>query len=324
MKVLAADGYILCRGLVRTLTLLRDDVCVIAADSIDDVLARTSELPDLDLVLLDARMPGMENFGGLRRTVEKLPDVPVVVTSPSESHAHIVAAIRNGARGYFPLSTKPEVLEHALPLILSGEYFIPACALRFGQGDAMLAREGTVPRKRAADDGLTVRQREIVVMLAEGKSNKEIAREFEVLEGTIKLHVKGILRKLGARNRTEAVVAAARRGYLPKGTFGTEVSSSESAAVVRDRKNSGVYTFSPPQRSVIEEDARPGDGAREPHSRRARGQPPENATAATGAASGQVSAILIGRGDSGQSTTITPPAESAFRTALSPRRSRHA
>ena len=220
MKVLAADGYILCRGLVRTLTLLRDDVCVIAADSIDDVLARISELPDLDLVLLDERMPGMENLAGLRRTVEKLPDVPVVVTSPNESHAHIVAAIRNGARGYFPLSTKSHVLEHALPLILSGEYYIPACALRLGHGDALLAREGAAPRMRTADDGLTLRQREIIVMLAEGKSNKEIAREFEVLEGTVKLHVKGILRKLGVRNRTEAVVAAARSGYLPKGDLG--------------------------------------------------------------------------------------------------------
>ena len=187
MKVLAADGYILCRGLVRTLTLLRDDVCVIAADSIDDVLARISELPDLDLVLLDARMPGMENFAGLRRTVEKLPDVPVVVTSPNESYAHIVAAIRNGARGYFPLSTKLDVLEHALPLILSGEYYIPACAVRLGHGDALLAREGAAPRMRTADDGLTLRQRAIIVMLAEGKSNKEIAREFAVLEGTVKL-----------------------------------------------------------------------------------------------------------------------------------------
>jgi hypothetical protein len=85
-----------------------------------------------------------------------------------------------------------------------------------------------------------------------------------------------------------------------------------------------VYTFSPPQRSVMEEDARPGGGAREPHSRRARGQPPENGTAAAGAASGPASAILIGRADSAQSATITPPAEPACRTALSPRRSRHA
>ena len=229
MKVLAADGYILCRGLVRTLMLLYDDVCVIAADSIDEMLARIPELPDLDLVLLDASMPGMENFAGLGRTVEKLPDVPVVVTSPSESRAQIIAAIRNGARGYFPLSTKPRVLQHALPLIMAGEFYIPACALRFGHGHAMLAPEGA-PGVRSGGIGLTLRQCEIIVMLAEGKSNKEIAREFKVLEGTVKLHVKGILRKLGVRNRTEAVLAAARGGYLPKETLGMEAPMSEWTA----------------------------------------------------------------------------------------------
>jgi two-component system nitrate/nitrite response regulator NarL len=128
--------------------------------------------------------------------------------------------LRNGARGYFPLSTKPCVLEHALPLIMSGEFYIPACALRLGHGHEILAPEGLAPLMRSAGNGLTLRQCEVVVMLAEGKSNKEIAREFRVLEGTVKLHVKGILRKLGVRNRTEAVLAAARGGYLPKGTLG--------------------------------------------------------------------------------------------------------
>ena len=216
MKVLAAEGYILCRGLVRTLMLLHDDVCVIAADSIDEVLARIPELPDLDLVLLDASMLGMENFAGVGRTVEKLPNVPVVVTSSSESRAQIIAAVRNGARGYFSLSTKPRVLEHALPLILSGEYYIPACALRLGHEQVLLSPEGA-PGVRSGGNGLTLRQCEVVGMLAEGKSNKEIARELKVLEGTVKLHVKGILRKLGVRNRTEAVLAAARGGYLPSG-----------------------------------------------------------------------------------------------------------
>jgi CheY-like chemotaxis protein len=85
MKVLAADRYIPCRGLVRTLQLLQKDVFVTAADSIDEILARIPGLPDVDLVLLDATMPAMENFVGLRRVVEKLPDV--VVTAPSESRA---------------------------------------------------------------------------------------------------------------------------------------------------------------------------------------------------------------------------------------------
>ena len=219
MKVLAADGHILCCGLVRTLQLLREDVCVTAADSIDEMLTLIPGLPDLGLVLLDTSMPGMENFAGLRRLVEKLPDVPVVVTSPSESRTQIVAAIRSGARGYFSPSTKACVLQHALPLILLGEIYIPACALRLDHGNGMLRPKGLAPRMGDAGGKLTPRQCEILVMLGEGKSNKEIAREAKVLEGTIKLHVRGILRKLCVRNRTEAVLAAARTGYLPTGTL---------------------------------------------------------------------------------------------------------
>ena len=100
MKVLAADGHILCCGLVRTLQLLRDDVCVTLADSIDEMLTLLPGLPDLDLVLLDTSMPEMENFAGLRRLVEKLPDVPVVVTSPIVSPTQIIAAMRSGALKY--------------------------------------------------------------------------------------------------------------------------------------------------------------------------------------------------------------------------------
>src|SRR5215468_10412643 len=216
MKVLAADGYILCSGLLRTLTQLYDDVCVTQANSIDEILARISEVPDLDLVLLDTSMPGMQNFAGLKLAVKKLPDVPIVVTSTTESPAQAVAAIRNGAKGFIPLSAKPCVLRHILPLILSGEFYIPASALCAEGRHALLAANGSSPRARlSADDGLTTRQRDVAALLAAGKSNKEIARELKVYEGTVKFHVKSILRKLGVRNRTEAVLAAAHAGYLP-------------------------------------------------------------------------------------------------------------
>jgi DNA-binding NarL/FixJ family response regulator len=235
MKVLAADGYILCCGLVRTLQLLWEDVCVTAADSIDEMLTLIPGLLDLDLVALSASMPGMENFAGLRRLVEKLPDVPVVVTSPSESSTQIVAAIRSGARGYFLPSTKACVLRHALPLILLGEIYIPACALR-DHGNRMPRPEGLATRMGNDGGKLTSRQREIMTMLGEGKSNKEIAREAKVLEGTVKLHVRGILRKLGVKNRTEAVLAAARDGYLSNGALGMEAPMSERTTADGDHK----------------------------------------------------------------------------------------
>jgi DNA-binding NarL/FixJ family response regulator len=203
MKVLAADEYILCCAVLRTLTLIYDDVCVTSANSIDEVLACILKSPDLDLVLLDANMPGMENSSGLRRTVQNARDVPVILTSASESRDQIIAAIRDGARGYFPLSSKPCVLQHALPLVISGEFYIPASALR-GEKATSPPTSGALP----AGEGLTPRQHEITALLANGKSNKEIARELKLCEGTVKLHVRGILHKLGARNRTEVALAS--------------------------------------------------------------------------------------------------------------------
>lgn len=259
MKVLAADGYIVCCGLLRTLMLLYDDVHVTSANSIDEVLTCILKLPDLDLVLLDASMPGMENFAGLRQTVETLRDVPVIVTSPRENRAQIVAAIRNGARGYVPPSSRPCVLRHALPLVMAGEFYIPASALRSEEADVLPAsdRGRLALRMPSAGDGLTPRQREITFMLAEGKSNKEIARELKVLEGTVKLHVRGILRNLGVRNRTEAALAAVRAGYFPKETLSSRPPTSEFAAGDAHHKASGASASSPPSQSEVTNTARP-------------------------------------------------------------------
>jgi two-component system, NarL family, nitrate/nitrite response regulator NarL len=221
MKVLAADRYILCCGLLRTLVLLYDDVRLTSANSIDEVLA--CGLLDLDLVLLDASMPGMESLAGLKRTAKKFREVPVILTSSSDSRAQVFAAIRNGAQGYVTASCKPHVLEHALPLVMAGEFYMPASALR---GD----KAGVLRTLPMTGHGLTPRQREITVMLAEGKSNKEIARELQVLETTVKLHVRGVFRNLGVRNRTEAALAAVRAGYLARGILSSGLSMSEYGA----------------------------------------------------------------------------------------------
>ena len=96
----------------------------------------------------------------------------------------------------------------------------------------MLAPEGLAPRTRNTAAGFTPRQREVIVMLGEGKSNKQIAREIKVLEGTVKLHVRQILHKLGVKNRTEAVLAAARGGYLSQATFGIETAMSADQEIL--------------------------------------------------------------------------------------------
>jgi DNA-binding NarL/FixJ family response regulator len=241
MKILAADGYIVCCGVLRIVELIYHDVEVISANSIDEVLASVRELHDLDLVLLDTSMPGMQNFDGLRRVAENLYEVPVIVTSDSQNHTQIFAAIRNGARGYIPPWSKPCVLQHALPLVMAGEFYIPAGALSGGKLDALRVSERSLPRMTSS---LTQRQHEITIMLAEGKSNKEIARELKVLEGTVKLHVRWILRNLGVRNRTEAVIAAVHAGYLPNQTLSSGPPTLECVGGEADHKTPGASASS--------------------------------------------------------------------------------
>lgn len=246
MKILAADGYIVCCGVLRIVDMIYHDVEVISANSIDEVLASVRELHDLDLdldlVLLDTSMPGMENFDGLRRVVENLyEEVPVIVTSDSQNHTQIFAAIRNGARGYIPPWSKPCVLQHALPLVMAGEFYIPAGALSGGKLGELRGFERSPPRMTSS---LTQRQHEITIMLAEGKSNKEIARELKVLEGTVKLHVRWILRNLGVRNRTEAVIAAVYAGYLPNQTLGSAPPTLECVGGEADHKTPGASASS--------------------------------------------------------------------------------
>lgn len=248
MKVLAADGYILCCGLLRTVMLLYSDVHVTFANSIDEALTSILKSPDLDLVLLDVSMPGMENFDGLRRVVGHLRDIPVIVTSPSESPTEIIGAIRNGARGYVPASSKPGVLMHALPLVIAGGFYIPPSALSSERARALGASDQPALRTPNVENRLTQRQREITIMLAEGKSNKEIARELRVFEGTVKLHVRGILRILGVRNRTQAALAAALAGYLPNRTLSAAPPTSECVGGDADLEKPGVSASSlPPQ-----------------------------------------------------------------------------
>jgi two-component system, NarL family, nitrate/nitrite response regulator NarL len=241
MKVLAADDYIVCCGFLRIVELTYHDIQVISANSIDEVLASVRELHDLDLVLLDTSMPGMEDFDGLRRVVENLNEVPVIVTSHSENHTQIFAAIRNGARGYIPPSSKPCVLQHALPLVMAGEFYIPAGAFRVIRGDDH-SEARSAPS--VLPSSLTQRQHEITIMLAEGKSNKEIARKLKVLEGTVKLHVRWILRNLGVRNRTAAALAAVRAGYLPKRTLSSGPPTLEYAGGEADHETPGASASS--------------------------------------------------------------------------------
>ncbi len=159
---------------------------------------------DPDLVLLDLNMKGMDGIATLKAIKDEMPEVRVILLTVSDAPDDLIAAIRAGADGYLLKDMDPEDLMARLREALTGRMVISdALSGRLAQA---LRDEAQVERRSTS--GLTERERTILRCLAEGKSNKLIARELDITEGTVKVHVKHLLRKLNFRSRVEAAVWA--------------------------------------------------------------------------------------------------------------------
>lgn len=200
------------------LTALGDHVTVIEACDFPEAVQRAREHGDLDLVLVDMIMPGMESFEGLGALREARPGVPIVVVSGSDNQETVRRAIATGAHGFIPKTLNAKVLLGALNLVMSGGVHLPPALL--GEADAAPA-PAPKTEPRLAGPKLTRRQREVLMSLVQGRSNKEIARELDVAQGTVKLHVAAVMRVLDVNNRTRAALKAAELGLVPNGSDAT-------------------------------------------------------------------------------------------------------
>lgn len=217
MRVLIADDHTLVRrGLHLVLSKLYPDAEVLEASDVEGALRIAATTPEIDLVLCDLAMPGMEQLRGLQALKQRLPGVPLVILSANANPDDIVRTIEHGARGYILKSASDESFRHALSLVLSGEIYLPSDAFLDRQQRWVGTRGGMA--EFSADNplsSLTERQRDVLTLLMAGQSNKEIARNLGLLESTVKAHVKIILSKLEAANRTQAAMIAAELGWPP-------------------------------------------------------------------------------------------------------------
>ena len=214
MKILIADDHVLVReGMRHSLSDLAANIEILEAEDADSVLSTISSQPDLDVAIIDLIMPGANGFELLNKICEKFPDVPVVLMSASEDPDHMRKVIDYGASGYIPKSASRDVMLSAVKLVLSGGVYIPPAMLQPAgtDGNAMgLGSElfgGSKP-KTALPPELTNRQLDVLLMLGQGKSNKEIARDLGLSENTVKIHVTAILKILNVSNRTQAGIIA--------------------------------------------------------------------------------------------------------------------
>lgn len=209
MRILIADDHALFRdGLKLQLQANDPSAEILEAADFETTFARLEESDGLDLILIDLAMPDMSWRKALPLLRKRCPKTPMVVVSASDGRDDIVAALNSGAAGYIPKSSAGRVMLRALELVLSGGVYVPPEVLNW------MERSGG-PDDAAAMHSLTPRQFDVLKLLAEGQSNKQIARTLELSEGTVKLHVAAVLKALGADNRTHAVLLAVRSGILP-------------------------------------------------------------------------------------------------------------
>ena len=210
MKILVADDHELIREALRhVLTQLGSGVNVLEAADCDGTRLAIAEHPDLDLLLLDLSLPGVGGLVLLPELRRDYPSLPVVVLSALEDPATVREALVSGAMGFIPKSSTNEVMLSALHLVLAGGRYLPPAAL-IGTDEAF----GAAPAS-AADVILTDRQRDVLALMAQGKSNKQICRELNIAEATVKIHITAILRTLKVASRAQAIVAVNRLGLAP-------------------------------------------------------------------------------------------------------------
>ncbi len=231
MKILVCDDHALFRaGLGLVLRELEDRTELLDASSADETFGLADAHPDLDLVLMDLNMPGMDGMAALDVLRARFPTLPVVIISGSEHEADVRAAIARGAAGFIPKSSSAPVLLAALRLILSGGVYIPPLVL----AATTPASPAPPDRRRERAAGLTPRQLEVLALMAAGRTNREICDTLGIAEGTVKAHVATILETLEVANRTEAGAVMRRLGLDTGGRPRPEPAPAEpSEAVLR-------------------------------------------------------------------------------------------
>jgi len=209
LRVLIIDDHTLFRDGLQGL-LERHNIEVVASlgDGQEGIRLAQTLLPDI--VLLDMRMPTITGLEVLKNLQANKFEAPVVMLTTSNDERDLVEALRNGAKGYLLKEMEPDDVVAALREIVKGETVVAPnltqILARVVKGEPILETEPS------PIDDLTPREAEILSLLAEGQSNKVIARNLGISDGTVKLHVKAILRKLNIHSRVEAAVIAVEHG----------------------------------------------------------------------------------------------------------------
>lgn len=226
MKIILADDHTLFReALTHYIQRAEPDADIVLARDFHGAMEALDSGQAIDLVMLDLRMPGMNGLQGLQRLRDTYPSVPVVLLSGLAERADIDEALRMGAKGFFPKTLSGKLMLQGIYKILQGETYVPldhntnTPLPAYYNDQTQHTGFASAPQSYYQSDRqsqiiLTPRESQVLQYLLQGVPNKEIADGLGLQVVTVKLHVRGICRKLGAKNRTQAALRAQQLGLV--------------------------------------------------------------------------------------------------------------
>jgi DNA-binding NarL/FixJ family response regulator len=213
LKILIVDDHSLVReGLKAILNLSELTPNFVEAWDADTVQAQLEQHPDIALMLLDIQMPGCTGLELLSRIVNQRPLLPIIMLSAEHDTQTVTDALNNGASGFLPKNSLNQVLVSAIRLVLAGGIYIPPEALHKAASIPAAASQAEKKPPTLESLGFTARQIDVFRLLVQGQSNKQICRQIDIAEATVKIHVRAILRSLTVSSRSEAIAKAAQIG----------------------------------------------------------------------------------------------------------------
>ena len=209
VKVMIVDDHNLVREGLKAVFAQGDEIDVVGEAGSGEEAIEMVEKVKPDVILMDISMPGINGIQATKQIRDKHPDAKIVILTMLDQEGYMYEAIKAGATGYMLKSTSSDELVNAIQTVNDGK------ALLHPDATAQLLKEFvTLAQNKAKDYGLSNREMEVLQLLSEGKTNKEIAKALWISEQTVKTHVAHIFDKLGTSDRTETVARALRSGLV--------------------------------------------------------------------------------------------------------------
>ncbi|MBU3056777.1 two-component system response regulator NarL [Pseudomonas indica] len=202
-RILLVDDHPMMRRGLRDLLAMEDDLLPVGEAGSGQEAVELASTLDVDLILLDLNMPGMDGLETIKRLREAGVDARIILFTVSDEHGNVLEALRNGADGYLLKDMEPDDVIDQIRAAAQGKL---ALSPELTKVLAEALRERPKQGQSVSAASLTKREKDVLRQIAKGQTNKMIARKLDITEGTVKVHVKRLLNKLGMRSRTEAAV----------------------------------------------------------------------------------------------------------------------